>query len=88
MECNDCKRTDIKCCNTCRIYGETCDVVHLCGKDCPEYKARIKTNDDHINSMSAEEKAEWLFEHDRITAEKGRLSKEELLQWLKSEAKG
>lgn len=47
----------------------------------------IETQNDRINTMSAEEKAEWLFEHDRITAEKGRLSKEELLQWLKSEVK-
>ena len=46
-----------------------------------------KTNDDRINDMSPEEKAEWLFEHDSITAEKGRLSKEELLEWLKSEVR-
>ena len=45
------------------------------------------TQNDRINSMSAEEKADWLFEHDRITAEKGRLSKKKLLKWLKSEAK-
>ena len=51
------------------------------------HKVKPQTNNNRINTMSAEEKAEWLFEHDRITVEKGRLSKSELLQWLKSEAK-
>ena len=46
-----------------------------------------QTNADRIRAMSNEELAEWLLNHDNITAEKGRLSKDELLQWLKSEVK-
>ena len=50
-------------------------------------KFEPKTNADVIRAMSDEELAEWLLNHDNITAEKGRLSKDELLQWLKSEVK-
>ncbi len=77
-------------CKTCE-YEKICEMPDFIRNDirlCKTYKEKKpQTNDDRINHMSAEEKAEWLFEHDRITAEKGRLSKEELLQWLKSEAK-
>ena len=50
-----------------------------------EEAAKPQTFNDRINAMSPEEKAEWLYNHDSITAEKGRLSKEELLELLKSE---
>lgn len=76
-------------CSTCKHNYKPKDCEPRCNHMCDgisDYEPQ--TNADRINTMSAEEKAEWLFEHDRITAEKGRLSKEELLQWLKSEAKG
>lgn len=54
-------------------------------ENCRLFVQRLKrTNNERVNHMSVEEKADWLFEHDRITEEKGRLSKEELIQWLNS----
>lgn len=76
MKCKHDKKTqDEFPCNTC-VHGVSTEDFFV-----------PKIQNDRINNMSPEEKAEWLFEHDRITAEKGRLSKEELLQWLKSEVK-
>lgn len=54
-------------------------------RDCPMFSQM--SNADRIRSMSDAEMAEWLYNHDTITAKKGRLSKEDLLKWLKSEAK-
>ena len=64
-----------------------CGVCSGCYRKTEDSLGDLLTNDDRINTMSAEEKAEWLFEHDRITEKNGRLNKEELLQWLKEEAK-
>ena len=58
MECNKCTRTDIKCCVSCGRDQWKCDVLHECGKDCPEYTKQ--TNADRIRSMTDEELAEFL----------------------------
>ena len=42
------------------------------------------TKGNTIRNMTDEELAEWIYNHDTITAEKGRLSKEEILKLLKS----
>ena len=44
------------------------------------------TNYTFIRNMSTEEMALWLYNHDTITAEKGRLSREELEEWLHTDA--
>ena len=45
-----------------------------------------KTNADAVREMTDKEMAEWLFNHDTKTEEKGRLNKKELLSWLDKEA--
>ena len=50
-------------------------------------KFEKKTNADRIREMSDEELAEWILKHDTITYCHGRLNTEQLLEWLKSEAK-
>jgi hypothetical protein len=45
-------------------------------------KKKEFTVGDRIRSMSDEELADWIYEHDRITTEKVRLNKEELLRYL------
>ena len=46
-----------------------------------------KSQADKIRAMSDEELAEWILKHDTITYCHGRLNTEQLLEWLKSEAK-
>ena len=46
---------------------------------------RKKTRNDEINEMSIEEKAEWLCKHDDVTLKFGRLTKDQLIEWLSQE---
>lgn len=96
MECKDCRRSDIKCCNTCGRDGETCDVSHSCGKDCKEYEQPKQTQGDKIRAMSDEEIAEffcgkfmeWNKECDNDRFSDVIFTREErFLSWLKSEVK-
>ena len=63
-------------------YCDKCGyVIEQCECEKPQ------TNADRIRNMTDAELAEWVFRHDTITYCHGRLNTEELLQWLKSEAK-
>ncbi len=87
-DCKDCNRTDIKCCPTCARNPYTCNVWHLCEKDCEGYEPRIKSQADRIRAMSDEELAEWLT---KITddAQRDAITKCDYQwgDWLKSEVK-
>ena len=58
------------------------EVAKEYGKD-----TNVRSNADHIRSMSDEELAEWIHKHDESVQDFGRMSKTETLQWLKSEVK-
>lgn len=81
MDCNECKRTDVKCCSTCKKNTENCNVWHICGSDCPKYEIRPRTNSERIRSMSDEELADFLinFKNDFGEEYEGQQS---CLQWL------
>lgn len=89
--CDDCKRTDIKCCTTCARNGATCNVWHKCGEDCKEYKKQ--TNADRIRNMTDEELAEFINRKiacDCCSAKHCNSDERcevDILQWLKSEVK-
>lgn len=102
-KCNDCKRTDVKCCTTCARDSYSCAVWHHCGKDCEKYVPRRNTNADRIRSFSDEELAEFLLHSqsrcycpyaktDKCIVERGGdctdvYAKERIKEWLKSEVK-
>jgi hypothetical protein len=75
-------------CNKCKFDSKSshefpcCECIHNAREHFSPH-----TNYTFIRNMSTEEMALWLYNHDTITAEKGRLSREQLLEWLKSEAK-
>lgn len=95
--CDACKRTDVKCCNTCARNASVCEVWHTCGEDCLCYKNKTMTNGDRIRSMTDEELTEFLFSDDYYIDcttckepenEYGTCigkCENELLRWLKSE---
>lgn len=66
MECKDCKRTDVRCCNTCAKDSSKCEVWHDCGAHCKYYKSKPKTNADKIRNMSDEELADICIFYDAI----------------------
>ena len=89
-DCSKCKRTDIKCCFTCKKDAEKCKVYHHCGSDCPKHEYRKITNADKIRSMSDEELAEFLHDYINHTCSyckecKSSCTKQNL-EWLQSEA--
>ena len=95
-DCKSCKRTDIKCCHTCARNPYTCNAWHKCEEDCEGYKPQIKTNADHIRSMSDEELAEWLDSISVCNFIYGRCihlfgdgidCKQCMMEWLKAEVK-
>lgn len=83
-DCSKCKRTDIKCCFTCKKDAEKCKVYHHCGSDCPKHEYRKITNADKIRSMSDEELAE-LFAKLAWNSEV-QTTQLKYLDWLQSEA--
>lgn len=83
-DCSKCKRTDIKCCFTCKTDAEKCKVYHHCGSDCPKHEYRKITNADKIRSMSDEELAE-LFAKLAWNSEV-QTTPLKYLDWLQSEA--
>ena len=73
-------------CFCCLPLGTDIEVAEAeIDRDCLMFSQMSKA--DRIRAMSDVEMAEWLYNHDTITAEKGRLSKEDLLKWLQSEVK-
>ena len=79
--CNDCKNLGKK--PQCKYYG----IGSNHAERCKDYEESKQTNADRIRAMSDEELAEWILKHDTITYCHGRLNTEQLLEWLKSEAK-
>ncbi len=49
---------------------------------------RAKSNADLIRNMTDVELAEWLFNHDKITQQNGRLTIRGLMTWLQSKVEG
>lgn len=90
-DCRTCKRTDVKCCNTCYSKQETCEVLHFCGVDCGAYQPRYTTNADRIRSMTDEELAEFIgglgacISNDDEYCYKFKNCNDCRLAWLKSE---
>ena len=97
-QCFGCERTDIKCCPTCARNPYTCNVWHLCDKDCEGYELQKQTNFDRIKAMSVEELAKYInpncFDCADVCGEfKGGCAytcthnqgKDFILKWLKSE---
>lgn len=99
MDCSKCKRTDVKCCYTCKKDADKCKVYHKCGSDCPEYETRVITNADRIRNMDDAELAEFIDYNEVDCARfcpdykagcswtcKHNQGKDFLLKWLQSEA--
>lgn len=95
--CDACKRTDVKCCNTCARNASVCEVWHTCCEDCLCYENKPMTNGDRIRSMTDEELMKFLYSaYYRVDCSTCKEPKDErgmcsgycymeLLRWLKSE---
>ena len=72
-------------CSTCTQIN-VCEITHLAEEEdfvCKTYEeVQPMTLNDRINQMTAEEKAEWIWNHDEVTAKNGRLTKASLLSFL------
>lgn len=73
--------------NFCSCCGTKLNWKWIKVKSIAELKSlKIKrTFGDKVRSMSNEEIVDWLFEHDKITEKQGRLTKEQLLEFISSE---